>query len=271
LTISFCGTEMVRPTIPIGNRLQLRMSERSLTLAFYSDFAGHYEKIFPYREGVFAFLDQWLPPGGTILDVGCGNGRYCLALDKSGRKTVGIDLDPGMIGEAEALHPAGDYRILGMEQIGLLPAAGFSGIICIGNVLPHLTTGLLNSFLMDIKKLLIPGGVWIFQTVNFDPILRQKEYRFPDRLFPADNLKFLRRYEDIQPGRLTFHTTLLAGTENVFRGEVTLYPRTSVEYVLGHGKAGFTQLAHCADFSGREFDPTANSGSVFVFRRDEDS
>ena len=30
-------------------------------MAFYSDFAGHYEKIFPFRQGVAAFLDQWLP------------------------------------------------------------------------------------------------------------------------------------------------------------------------------------------------------------------
>ncbi len=69
-------------------------------MAFYADFAGHYDKIFPFRPAVAAFLDHWMPATGRILDVGCGTGSYCAALDKTGRQTLGIDLDPGMIGEA---------------------------------------------------------------------------------------------------------------------------------------------------------------------------
>ena len=132
-------------------------------MAFYSDFAGHYEKIFPYREGVFAFLDQWLPRSGRVLDVGCGTGRYCGKLNQAGRACVGIDLDPGMIGEAERLNPGADFQILGMEEIHLLAAGTFTGVMCIGNVLPHLPAGRLAAFLMDVKQLLAPGGVWIFQ------------------------------------------------------------------------------------------------------------
>ena len=149
-------------------------------MAFYSDFAGHYEKIFPFRQGVAAFLDQWLPAGGRILDVGCGTGHYCAALDQAGRRSLGIDLDPGMIREAERLHPDGEFRILGMEEIGLLPAGGFAGIFCIGNVLPHLPANQLAGFLVDVQSLLEPGGVWIFQTVNFDPILGEEDFIFPE-------------------------------------------------------------------------------------------
>jgi len=247
------------------------MRKVEAAVAFYSDFAGHYEKIFPYREGVFTFLDQWLPAGGRVLDVGCGTGRYCRALDESGRQAVGIDLDPGMIGEAEKVHPDGDFRLLGMEQIGLLSAGAYSGVVCIGNVLPHLTTGRLNAFLMDVKKLLAPGGLWIFQTVNFDPLLKREEFRFPERKFPGEDLTFLRWYEDIGPDQLTFHTSLLDATHEIFGGQVVLYPHTSVEYFLGHKRAGFAKVGHFADFSGREFDPTTQSGSVFVFRKEDRS
>ncbi len=71
-------------------------------MAFYSDFSGHYEKIFPFREGVFSFLDQRLPTSGSVLDVGCGTGGYCSALMESGRSCVGLDLDAGMHGEIDS-------------------------------------------------------------------------------------------------------------------------------------------------------------------------
>jgi len=237
-------------------------------MAFYSDFAGHYEKIFPYRAGVFDFLDQWLPRSGRVLDVGCGTGRYCGELNTSGRDCVGIDLDPGMISEAERLHPTGEFRILGMEEIQLLPAGSFAGIICIGNVLPHLPAGRLAAFIMDVKQLLAPGGVWIFQTVNFDPILNRKDFVFPELRFPGEELTFLRWYDDIRPDRLSFHTSLMNAENEIFSGEVVLYPRTSVDYRLGHRNAGFGLLGHFSDFGGRGFNPEENSGSIFVFRKD---
>jgi SAM-dependent methyltransferase len=235
-------------------------------MAFYTDFAGHYEKIFPFRQGVADFLDQWLPLSGRILDVGCGTGRYCAALDRTGRRTLGIDLDPGMIREAEGIHPKGEFSILGMEDIGLLPAGGFAGIYCIGNVLPHLPAYRLAGFLAEVKKLLEPGGVWIFQTVNFDAILGEEDFIFPEINLPSGPLTFLRWYEDIRTDRLVFHTSLAGPQGEIFAGEVPLFPRTSGDYSLAHKAEGFQKLGHFADFAGGGYHPRENSGSVFVWR-----
>ena len=79
-------------------------------MAFYADFAGHYEKIFPFRPAVAAFLDHWLPAEGRVLDIGCGTGHYCAALDGTGRQAIGVDLDPGMIREASLAHHALNKR-----------------------------------------------------------------------------------------------------------------------------------------------------------------
>lgn len=236
-------------------------------MAFYSDFAGHYEKIFPFREPVAKFLAEWLPAEGRVLDVGCGTGNYCAALGMTGRQTLGVDLDPGMISKAENLYPEGEYRIMGMEEVGLLPAGSFSGVVCIGNVLPHLEAHRLAGFLVDVNTLLRPGGVWIFQTVNFDPILKEEEFVFPEINLPSEQLTFLRWYEDIRPDRLVFNTSLVGLTGEIFAGEVPLYPRTSGDYVTGNKAAGFEKLAHFADFSGRGFSPNENSGSVFVWKK----
>lgn len=236
-------------------------------MAFYADFAGHYEKIFPFRQGVAEFLDHWLPPEGRVLDIGCGTGHYCAALDKTGRHTLGVDLDPGMIREAARTHPTGEYRILSMEEIGLLPKEGFSGVLCIGNVLPHLPAHRLAGFLVDVHRLLEPGGVWIFQTVNFDPLLEDEEFTFPEINLPSEQLTFLRWYEDIRPDRLVFHTSLTGPEGEIFAGEVPLFPRTSMDYALGHKAAGFQKLGHFSEFSSRGFHPGRNSGSVFVWRK----
>lgn len=236
-------------------------------MAFYTDFAGHYEKIFPYRPAVHEFLHKWLPTAGRVLDVGCGTGRYCGSLAATGRACVGIDLDPGMVAEAERLHPGGDFRIMSMEEIGLLAAGGYTGVFCIGNVLPHLPADRLATFLLNVRRLLAPGGVWIFQTVNFDPLLERDEHAFPDLAFPADGLVFQRWYEDIDFDRLVFHTSLLGPDGEIFGGATPLYPRASVDYLLGHRSAGFEKLGHFSDFAERGYHPRESGGSLFVFRK----
>jgi len=236
-------------------------------MAFYSDFAGSYEEIFPFREEAAAFLDHWLPEHGRILDVGCGTGRYCRHLEGTGRRTVGIDLDPGMIEEAQRLHPAGDFRIMGMEEIGLLSHGGYDGVFCIGNVLPHLAADSLDGFLADVHALLRPGGVWLFQTVNFDPILEFDEYVFPP-IRPGDGSLVLRRiYRDITPRRLVFATILERDGEEIFSGETELQPCTSDDLDTRHRAAGFQQLAHVSDWSGRRYIANAGGGNIFVWER----
>jgi 2-polyprenyl-3-methyl-5-hydroxy-6-metoxy-1,4-benzoquinol methylase len=236
-------------------------------MAFYADFAGHYDKVFPFRSTVAEFLDRWLPAEGRVLDVGCGTGAYCAALAGTGRKTLGIDLDPGMITEAARRYPDGEFRILSMEEVGLLPRDGFTGIFCIGNVLPHLPAHRLAGFLVDVRALLRPGGIWIFQTVNFDPILDEEDYFFPEINLPSEQLTFLRWYEDIRTDRLVFHTSLSGPEGEIFSGDTPLFPRTTGDYRLGHRAAGYRQLGHFSDFAGRGFHSAGHSGSVFVFQK----
>ena len=43
-----------------------------------------------------------LPPGASILDIGCGTGRHSLGLAKLGFQVTGVDLSPDMLAIAEA-------------------------------------------------------------------------------------------------------------------------------------------------------------------------
>ena len=44
----------------------------------------------------------------TVLDVGCGEGRFCRLLARQGLDTVGIDPARSLIAQARTLHPEGD-------------------------------------------------------------------------------------------------------------------------------------------------------------------
>lgn len=236
-------------------------------MGFYSEFAEHYEKIFPCRPATVDFLHRVLPPGGRILDVGCGTGGVLAALIARGRSGLGIDPDPEMVVAAREAHSGLEFRTLGMENLGVLEDRRFDGIYCVGNVLPHLPIRELGGLLETVHDLLVAGGAWVVQTVNFDPLLEKSRHDFPPIEIPADGLSFWRTYLDIDETALTFATRLEQRGRVLFEGEVELYPRRAEAYERMHADAGFRMEQRWGDFSGTPYAVASSTGTVMVFRR----
>ncbi|MDB5507371.1 MAG: methyltransferase [Devosia sp.] len=53
----------------------------------------------------------------TVLDVGCGEGRFCRLLSAWGLITTGIDPAESLIRKARQLHPEGEYCAVGAELL----------------------------------------------------------------------------------------------------------------------------------------------------------
>jgi SAM-dependent methyltransferase len=236
-------------------------------MSFYSEFAGHYETIFPFREEVHAFLRQSLPDGGRrILDAGCGTGHYCGRFAAEGFEAVGVDLDPAMVEAARTRYPAAAFRCLDMREVAALGFA-FDLICCIGNTAAHLTQQEFARFIQDVKGILRPGGRWIFQVVNWDYILSRGAERFSLKTIEAQGASFEREYREVSGARVRFCNRLRAGGQTVFEGEVWLYPLRAAEALQLHEAAGFSLLGHYADFRRSPFDASRESGSVYLFAR----
>lgn len=50
-------------------------------------------------------LCSYIPENGSVIDIGCGSGRWCRVAARSARTVVGIDRDSGRIRDARALSP----------------------------------------------------------------------------------------------------------------------------------------------------------------------
>ena len=91
---------------------------------------------------------------GRAIDIGCGEGRFCRMLQAKGFETVGADPTAALIARAQALDPAGDYRVEGGEA---LSAEGSSFDLAIF-YLSLIDIGDFRAAIAEAARVLKPGG-----------------------------------------------------------------------------------------------------------------
>jgi len=94
---------------------------------------------------------------GPICDMGCGPGQIARYLHRKGVKTLGVDLSPNMVAEAQRLNPEipfhqGDMLSLPDEDNSWGGIAAFYCII-------HIPREQVVDALREMKRVLKPGGI----------------------------------------------------------------------------------------------------------------
>lgn len=103
-----------------------------------------------------------------VLEVGCGGGLIALELAKRQALVVGIDPAPKAL-EVARKHlqenNLGQNTYFEQSYAETMPYAdgSFSVIVCL-DVLEHVAD--LNATIKEIKRVLAPGGIFIFDTIN---------------------------------------------------------------------------------------------------------
>ncbi len=236
-------------------------------MSFYAPFSQYYDVIFPFRDEVYTFLRTHLSsPPKTVLDVGCGTGRYANRFTKDGFETIGIDLDSDMINFARKHYFGTPFYCMNMTEVMSLQLT-FDLIFCIGNVAAHLTRELYGEFLRTVHQLLNPNGLWIFQVKNWDYVLKTQTYSFPDIERKGQEIKFLREYSEITTGKVKFDTTLEVKDKILFEESVYLYPVKTAEYLRLHEVSGFSLVGHYSDFKKNKFVESEDKANIFVFQQ----
>ena len=181
--------------------------------------------------------------GQDVLDLGCAGGFMAEALAQRGANVTGIDPAEGAIEAARQHARKSGLRIgydVGVGEALPYADASFDSVVCV-DVLEHVAD--LNRVLAQVTRVLRPGGLFLFDTINRNPLARLATITLAEdvlRLLPRgthDPAMFIKPRELRQallgvgliPGALTG----LGPRGLNWRGDLTFgpLPMTAVQYM----------------------------------------
>ena len=123
--------------------------------------------------GRLKWFDQQIDwQGRDVLDLGCAGGFMAEALAARGANVTGIDPAMGAIAAARAHARAQGLRIgydVGWGEALPYADASFDAVVCV-DVLEHVAD--LSLVLAEVARTLRPGGLFLFDTINRNPLAR---------------------------------------------------------------------------------------------------
>jgi SAM-dependent methyltransferase len=134
------------------------------TQTSYDQVAGEYAEKFkdemddkPFDRDCLDRLAREVGELGPICDLGCGPGQIARYLHRQGVETLGVDLSPRMVAEAQRLNP--DIHFHQGDMLSLSDADYSWGGIAAFYCIIHVPREHIVDALLEMKRLLKPGGM----------------------------------------------------------------------------------------------------------------
>jgi SAM-dependent methyltransferase len=151
-----------------------------------------------------AFYAGLCTGGGSVLELGCGNGRILLELLARGIDIVGIDASLGMLAELrrKAQERAVLPHLCRMDARALAFRPVFDTVLCPYSLVTYLTTDVdLTRLLLGVRAVLRPGGALVIDTFVPRPVSPMSEFRQDYRRpFAGGALVRSKRITELSPG-----------------------------------------------------------------------
>lgn len=111
-----------------------------------------------------------LPPvrGKAVIELGCGPGFYGARLSREGARWAGLDLSEPMLAICRKNVPGARLARGNVLALPFRPAS-CDAMLCVG-VLSYLSRAQIDSLFSQVLPTLRPGGVFLAQTLLFDPL-----------------------------------------------------------------------------------------------------
>jgi len=127
---------------------------------FFETGRGHIRYSMGYIESLGIRLKR-----NKALDFGCGVGRLTQALGDEFEECHGVDISPSMIERARQFNRHGDrchYHVNARDDLSLFPDNTFD-LVFTNIVLQHMQPKYSLNYLADMLRIIVPGGVVLFQ------------------------------------------------------------------------------------------------------------
>ena len=185
---AFADYRKIHPyLIPTGPRTPYRLND----LSIYDRYAERWwdgsqrwlrilQNVVPARLAYFDTIVDWR--GKAVLDLGCGGGFMSEAIALRGAKVTGVDPAPGAVAVANRHAAQSSLSICYLVGTGEhLPIrdASMDHVVCV-DVLEHVAD--LDRVIAEIRRVLRPGGAFLFDTINRTLLARLVYVVFGERL-----------------------------------------------------------------------------------------
>ncbi len=228
--------------------------------------------------GEMPFLESALTSAGArrVLDAACGTGHHALALAAKGYQAVGVDISAGMIHQArENARRAGAEVVFHQAPLGSLHqtiVGPFDAVLCLGNSLPSLLSAdALHEALVDVARLLVPGGLLIVQNLNYDRLWPRQDRFLPLVTHRQGEEEWLFwRVLDFHQRTLTFNMIIFHKREGEWEyrvGSTELRPIFEHDLEQQLLRAGFSAVELYGDYAGHAYERGTSGDLILVAHR----
>lgn len=112
----------------------------------------------PFDRKMLDWLAEKVGGSGVICDMGCGPGQIARYLFDGGADASGVDISPGMIENARALHPAISFYQGDMLNLTGIADNAYGGIAAFYSII-HIPRDRVEQALNELHRVLKAAGV----------------------------------------------------------------------------------------------------------------
>lgn len=124
-------------------------------------------------DAVWALVEP--APGERVLDLGCAAGATSHFLSTFGCETVGIDAEPLAVERARAVFPGLRFEVADVRALPF-PEASVDKAVA-ADLVEHLDDGTFRAMLVEVRRVLRPGGTLSLYTPNPRHLIEQLKAR----------------------------------------------------------------------------------------------
>jgi SAM-dependent methyltransferase len=120
-------------------------------------------------------VERGVVPGATVLDAGCGTGRYAMELGRRGYVVHGIDVSADLLAEAKRSPGSQAHQVsFAVGDILTLTASKYDAILCRGVLNDLVEDDARRSAFASFARTLRAGGVLILDVRDWDATAARK-------------------------------------------------------------------------------------------------